>query len=435
MKKLLSSLVATLAFAGTAWAQIGAPVQAGGVEVDSDRVLKSQSTSSDPRLAELWKKASSLKSDEQLLYISLPKLFDEARKCQADGKPLPDAIRFLGGMVRLQYVFVYPDEKDIVIAGPAEPFDTDSFRPLGKITGRPVLQLDDLVIALRACGPGKAGAVVGCDLQVTQEIADRIQKKTAEVAPKIGTLGEKKAAEMIADAGGNQPVRYMGLELNSRYAFVCIEADYRLKQLGLGILPSPIKKVKSYNSLAGKPEQPHRFTLVSNLQHLAGTPDGNAFELLGNSLKAECSLVSGDDKVSDAAKQFVALCNANLDDLCKHMLSWADLSNLADLAVLAALIGEEGLQKKVGWELGWFLDPKGYAATPITTPTSAKTLTTFRSTNGMTIFVSGGVALDPLGQVKGRAKDEKETAKTMAQRPQGTDGWSSTKKVEKTEKK
>ena len=426
-------ILAALLWGGSlAWAQIGAPVTAGGVEVDGDKVLSSKSTDADPRLAELRKNAAHFKNDGQLVYISLPRLFQQAKQAMDENKPIPNDVKYLGGMTRLQYVFIYPDEHDLVIAGPAEPFDADAFRPLGKISGRPVLQLDDLVVALRACGPGKTGTPVGCDLQVTQEIANRIQQKTQELAPKVQTIGEKKAAELIADAGGNQPVKFFGCDSNTRFAFVCIEADYRLKQLGLGIMESPVKKVKSYNSMATKPEQPHRFVLESNLEHLFVSPDGTAFELRGSSLKVNSELmgVTGADalKISDAAKQFVALCNANLEELCKHMLSWADVSNLADLSVLAALIGGEGLNKKLGWDLSWVLDAKGYKVAAITTPTCAKTLTTFRKSGGYTIFVSGGVALDPATAVQKAAKDEKGEMKTMAARPTTAEDWALRKK-------
>jgi hypothetical protein len=421
----IAAALVVLFTAGRAWAQIGAPVTpTGGVEVDGDGVLSSKTTSPDPRLADLRKNAGHFKKDEQLLYISLPRIFAEAKKAMDEGKPLPDSVRFLGGLTRIQYVFVYPEEKDLVIAGPAEPFDAaDAFRPLGKITGRPVLQLDDLVIVLRACGPGRQGTVVGCDLQVTQEIADRIRAKTNELAPKVPQIGEKKAAELIAEAGGNQPVKYLGVDLNTRYAFVCIEADYRLKQLGLGILESPVKKVKSYNSMAGKPEQPHRFVLESNLQHLVVSTDGNAYELRGNSLKVNSGLqgVTGPDadKISDAAKKFVDLCNANLEDLCKSMVSWADLSNLADLAIVAALCAQNDLPKQLGWDLSWVMDPKGYRAATVSSPKHAKTLTTFRKNSAMTIFVSGGVAFDPVTAVKNRATDK---VATPGMRPK--DAWS-----------
>jgi hypothetical protein len=413
--------------AGSAWAQIGAPVQAGGVEVDGEGVVKSRTTKPDARLAELWKNAAHLKKEGHLLYISLPRILDEARRAQADGKPVADNVRYLGGMVKLQYVFVYPDQNDIVIAGPAEPFDPDPYRPLGKITGRPVLQLDDVVTALRNSGPGRSGPV-GCDLQITQEIADRIRKKTQEVGAKIEQLGAKKAAELIADAGGLQPVKFFGVEPATRFAVVCIEADYQLKQLGLGILESPVKKVKSYNSLARAPEPAHRFVLESNYDSLLASPDGCAFELRGSSLKVATGLMGvpkdQEGNVSDPARTFAKLCSENIEDLQKHLVSWADVANLADLSVLAALIAHDDLHTKAKWDLASALG--GYKGQAWVAPKSAKTLTVYRNVGQQTIFVSGGVVVDAAAAVKNRAADEKETLKAKSQRPVET--WSGSRK-------
>ena len=219
---------------------------------------------------------------------------------------------------------------------------------------------------------------------------------------------------------------HRGVDPGTRFAFVCIEADYRLKQLGLGVLESPSKKVKSYNSMATKPEQAHRFALESNYEHLFVSPDGNAYELRGPSLIVRCGLqgVVGPEaeKVSDAAAKFSKQCSENMEELCRQMLSWADVTNLADLALLAALIGDLG--KTLEWDLSFAMDAKGYAVAPMTTPKSAKTLTTFRRSTMQTIFVSGGVAMDAAGAIQKKAKDEKIAP--MARRPVET--WSEGKK-------
>jgi hypothetical protein len=186
--------------------------------------------------------------------------------------------------------------------------------------------------------------------------------------------------------------------------------------------------VKSYNSRATKPEPAHRFALESNYEHLFVSPDGNAYELRGPSLVVRCGLqgVQGADadKVSDAAAKFSKMCSENMEELCRQMLSWADVTNLADLAVLAALIGSEDLAKKLEWDLSFVMDAKGYAVAPMTTPKSAKTLTTFRRSSMQTIFVSGGVAMDAVGAIQKKGKDEKVA--TMARRPVET--WSEGKK-------
>ena len=64
---------------------------------------------------------------------------------------LPDEIVYLAGMQRIQYVLVYPEQHDIVLAGPGEGWKVDDAgHVVGVTTGRPVLLLEDLLVALQA---------------------------------------------------------------------------------------------------------------------------------------------------------------------------------------------------------------------------------------------------------------------------------------------
>lgn len=398
-----------------------------GVHVDAKGVLRSRTTDPDPRLAELWKNSKSLQKDGKFLTVSLPRLFAEARRSIEGGKGLPADLRYLGGMTRLQYVFVHPDAKDLVIAGPAEPVDArEAYRPLGKITGRPVLQLDDLVTALRAFGPGRSPDRLGCDIEITPEIRERVNAKIQSVGPTSRIVGFRKACDQIADAGGVQPVKYWGLEPTTRFAFVCVEADFRLKQLGLGLLTVP--KVESYRSLILVPEKEFRFSLESNYDALAASPDGLAFELRGPSLKVNGGLLGHPEStvqdLSPAGKRFVASCNENFETLLRHLASWADLCNLGDLSVLAALVAGDGLAQKAGWDLSWILDPKGYPVIEMKAPTGAAVLCNFTTNGNNVLFLTGGVWIKPAEWTAKRAPDDQLASK--ASRPE--EGWASSRK-------
>jgi hypothetical protein len=398
-----------------------------GVHVDAQGVFRSRTVDPDPRLAELRKAAKSHEKDAKLLYVSLPRLLAEARRLVEAGKPLPDELRYLGGMTKLRYVFVYPEEKDLVIAGPAEPFDSKvPYRPLGRASGRPVLHLDDLVTALRAFSGGKKPDRLGCDIEVTKEIQERVRNKTKAVGPTAQVIGFRKACDQIAEAGGPQPVKFYGLDTDSRFAFVCVEADYRLKQLALGLLPSPSPKVQSYKSLLDRPEAEHRFSLESDYEALRASPDGNAFELRGLSLKVNGGLLgkpeTKPEDMSAAGRKFVELCNENFDALLRSLLSWSDLCNLGDLAVLGALVAGEGLAEKAGWDLSWTLER--FPAARMPAPASAATLCNVVVSGNFAVFVTGGVWINPAEWAGKRAPDEKLAEK--ASRP--ADGWASSRK-------
>jgi hypothetical protein len=385
-----------------------------GVSVDPQGVLRSRTIDPDPRLAEI-RKAARGKEGGALTFVSLPRLFEEARK----GPPSAD-VRHLGGLTRIRYVFVYPGEKDLVIAGPAEPFDGNAFRPLGKVSGRPVLHLDDLVTAIRAFAPGKKPDRLGCDIDITREIQEKIAAKAKAVGPAAQVVGFRKTCDQIAEAGGPQPLKFYGIDPDTRFGFVCVEADYRLKQLALGLLPSPTPKVESYRSLLTKPEREVRFSLESNYDALLASPDGLAFELRGTSLRVNGGLLgdpaSKPEDMPAAGRRFVTLCNENFDALVRHLLPWADLCNLGDLSVLAALVSGE-LAEKAAWDLAWVLD--GYPVTPMRAPKSAATLCNFSVQGNAAIFVTGGVWINPVEWASKRKPDATLPAK--ASRPTG--GW------------
>jgi hypothetical protein len=205
-----------------------------------------------------------------------------------------------------------------------------------------------------------------------------------------------------------QAVTYYGIEPNTRFAFVCVEADYLLKQLALGLFKSPVAKVESYCSLVPHPEKAHRFSLESDYEALLVSPDGTSFELRGASLKVNGDLLrrlGQKGGMSASAKQFVTQCNANFAELSQWLDSWADLSNLSDLAVLAALMTEDDLPRKAAWDLSWVLDPKGYAVTPMSAPKAAQTLCNYDSSGKMLIFTSGGIVIDPATWTRKRDYD------------------------------
>lgn len=382
-----------------------------GVYIDSEGVLRTRKEDKRGRLKELRNRIKAKKGPRDLVYVSLPRIFARARKAVEAGEPIPEKIRYLGGMVKLRYVFVYPEENDLVIAGPAEPVDANNlFRPLGKSTGRPVLQLDDLVVALRVAGPGKSPRRIGCDIEVTPEIAERVKAKIREVAPKAQSMGVRNAADEVAKAGGKQPVTYYSLPKDCRFAFVCVEADYVLKHLALGLFRSPVRRLKSYNELIRKPERAHRFSLETHYDAIVVSPRHDAFELTGPSLKVNTGLLQRlgrqKGKPSRAARRFVDGCNRYWDELSRHILSWSDLANLSDLSVLAAIIGKEELHKKAAWDLSWVLDPKGYPVAEVKCPRYAHRLANYSYAGNMLLFTSGGVWIGPMDWADRMSEDK-----------------------------
>ena len=128
-----------------------------GVVVDPNGVLRTQ-LFMDQTGQLMWQRMNAARTakagsgkDAQsspLRKVSLNRLETVLKDRLDGGRQITDEMKHLAGLTRIEYVFYYPESKDIVVAGPAENFATDlSGRVRGTTTGRPVIELDDLVTA------------------------------------------------------------------------------------------------------------------------------------------------------------------------------------------------------------------------------------------------------------------------------------------------
>ena len=159
-------------------------------------------------------------------------------------KPPTDEMKALAGLTRLQYVFYYPETKDIVIAGPAEGFFPDfQGRLLGMNTGRAVLELQDLVVALRSFPPGgKPAHVISVSIDPTQEGLARMNQWIHSNPPNpANPASVGPFVEGMKDAQGLHTVTINGVSPRTHFALTMVEADYRMKLIGIGLEPPPVK--------------------------------------------------------------------------------------------------------------------------------------------------------------------------------------------------
>ena len=156
-----------------------------------------------------------------------------------------EAMLYLAGLQKVKYVFYYPETGDIVLAGPAEGWATDlSGRVRGISTGSPVVELQDLVVALRAFPPaGRSSPVITCSIDPTKEGLANMQ----EFLRRIGATATPNQTKFIVDglrrSLGLQNVTISGIPADTHFAQVMVEADYRMKLIGIGLEQPPVKMV------------------------------------------------------------------------------------------------------------------------------------------------------------------------------------------------
>lgn len=218
----------------------------GGISIDGAGVL-SNAEKDHNGLRQMWLDnlqpvPGDLNAPAKLRKISLRGIEKQLAEIARTEGRLPDELRFLAGLQRIEYVLVYPEQNDIVLAGYAEGWQVDARgNMVGTTTGRPVMQLDDLLIALRTAQAAGRGGIT-CSIDPTAEGLARIQNYQNMSDKLVPTGLEPHAvAETIARELGPQTISFHGVPPDSRFAHVLLGADYRMKRLGMNLDPSPVK--------------------------------------------------------------------------------------------------------------------------------------------------------------------------------------------------
>lgn len=333
----------------------------GGIYIDPEGMLRETSRLND---AELRKKLDAAAADVRpssdaaaaapLRKISLRRLEKAVAELREAGKPIPADMRYLAGLTAVRNVFVYPDQGDVVLAGPAEGWELlASGDAVGVRSQRPVLQLDDLIVALRyAFAENHAGDFMGCSIEPTEQGL----KAHAAFVRQLGGMDRTQLPQIIdgmEQAMGPQSLFVYGVDGSSRFALQMIAADYRLKRIALAHEPSPAKKVPSYLDLAersvtGGPQRQHRWWFVGHYDAIRHTVDRLAFEFEGAGLKVDTApaqltkaAARNSPKPAKAATQFAELATKNFPELTEKIPAFAELQNLVGLAVAAVLIRQQ----------------------------------------------------------------------------------------------
>ncbi|MFP6768060.1 MAG: hypothetical protein VB859_07815, partial [Planctomycetaceae bacterium] len=126
----------------------------------------------------LSRPAKSLARPSTTRSLSLKRLEQAISARAKRGEPLPPELKFLGGLQRIDQVLLYPELGDAVLVGPAGGWKR---LPSGEFVGtdshRPLLELDDLALALRFVhSPSTQDGFIGCSIDPTLSGLQRYAK-------------------------------------------------------------------------------------------------------------------------------------------------------------------------------------------------------------------------------------------------------------------
>lgn len=298
--------------------------------------------------------------------VSLTRLEEAAQLDAARGLPLDETMANLAGIYEVRYLIVYPETGDIVLAGPAGPWQLDiDGRAINVETQKPVLRLDDLVVCLRNAW-GSDGKF-GCSINPRQAnlAATKNYLETTKLKGRRWSAG-------IQAALGQQDIEVFGINPASHAARVLVEADYRMKLMGMG-LEASVPGVKSYldrielNADGALPEMDVvRWWFTLSYDNVTSDEEQSTFAFSGSGVKvlSENEFINslGERKHTGESNRFT---KGFADDFTKHFDEIAaaypiyrELKNVFDLALVSRLIVQQKLDGKTAWHGTYFGQPK-----------------------------------------------------------------------------
>ncbi|MEE8451578.1 MAG: DUF1598 domain-containing protein [Thermoguttaceae bacterium] len=411
MVAVLLPLTLVLALAPLAEAQIFSQNRGvGGILIDADGQVDNAEVDdvgklSRRRSAGLEPIPGVLNQTTELRKISLSQLDQAIAEYLAQGKDLPDAIKYLGGLQQIQYVFVYPEQNDIVLVGPGEGWDVDKRGNIvGLTTRRPVMLLDDLLVALRTARRAAQGGI-SCSIDPTAEGLARLRQYFSRLR---GIGNPTQTAVDIENALGPQDITVHGVPGTSHFARVLVAADYRMKRLAMNFEPVPIRGLPGFLTMmrstgSRMTNMMPRWWLEPNYEPLLKSPDGLAWEFRGASVKAmtEADFLNAagerqrSEKANPLAQRWADNMTEKFDELAIAEPIFGQLRNCMELAIVSALLVKERLPEKASFSMPTLMDSDNLKTDEFFAPKQVDSKTSMvKSGKTWIISASGGVQVN-----------------------------------------
>jgi len=445
--RLILSLVATLVCASmwlqtqTAWAQAQA-----GVVVDAEGVLRTRLFSdaggqlTRQRIAAAQQAIDAdMARPSSMRKVSLNRL--EKAIVDRNGA-VTNEMRYLAGLQRVKYVLCYPDSGDVVLAGPAEGWFTNAAgRVVGIQSGRPVVRLEDLAVALRAFPPGSKGtSLIGCSIDPTQEGLASMQRFLHSIGSRATPGDTQFIVSGLRNSLGLQQVSINGVPPTTRFAQVLVEADYRMKLIGIGLERPPVRLI-SYVQRANPAQVARnamqRWYFTPDYESVLVSDDRLAMELVGDGVKLiganELVTAQGERRVAadgnKASQAFVSSFTEKYPQLAARSPIYAELRNLIDLAIAAAFMQCEDYYGRAGWTMPVLGDESRFSVERYTAPQSVESaVNAIWKGNRLMTPIGGGVEINAAKAVESAQPDTKGQVTRLRQEtkvdlPEGQWWW------------
>ena len=405
----------------------------GGVLVDPQGMVDAADVEAMEQLSEIRTRAlqpiaQDLSRSSPMRKVSLKRLQAAIVAQQDRGTSLTDDIQFLAGLQQVQWVFVFPDRQDIVLAGPAEGWHVDGRgHVVGVETGQAVLQLSDLIVCLRAADVHWTQEALACSIDPTPEGVRRVQRALSRrnLRPTQAML------EQLQELMGPQQVTLSGVSATSPLARTLVAADIRFKRLAMGLEPASSAGIPSYFDLLRAGNVRHRASgtprwWLEPEYALARDAEGMTWRLGPGSVRALADEgESTDQDEATPADRWAEQFTQQYAQLAQRWPIFSELQNSIELALVAALLTHYELATAADCDLSVLLSEAYLTTTELPTPKQIPPHATAARIHGRWIVsISGGVHVDALAQLQNVRTDASvERVRDRLAEPAGNGWW------------
>lgn len=206
---------------------------------------------------------------------------------------------------------------------------------------------------------------------------------------------------------GDQVVSVLGVSPRTRFAQVLVEADYRMKLIGIGLERPPVK-IKTYIEKASPAmvarNAMQRWYFVPNYESVSVSDDQLAMELVGDGVKlvGEHELIDQtgarmQTQKSDRASQiFVRSFTQKYGELAEHVPVYGDLRNMIDMTIVAAYIQQNDFYGQANWNMTLFGSESSFPVEVYQAPTRVESaVNVVWKGNRLMTPIGGGVTIEP----------------------------------------
>jgi hypothetical protein len=210
----------------------------------------------------------------------------------------------------------------------------------------------------------------------------RLQAFQKTIPSAVPQRGRAAVAQRIAvgtrDALGMSNIRVFGIPAETHFAQVMVEADYRMKRIGIGLEPPPVRMVTFLGALSSaRNGMLQRWWFQPNYDCLKVTEDHLGMELIGEGVQLLAEdmaigpggkLLNPQARVNQASRLFTKSFTSKYPQIADASPVYAQLRNCIDLLVAAAYLERHDFYGRAAWSADLFRSEQALPTSTLPAP-------------------------------------------------------------------